>query len=167
MENYSILLVEDEPADQEEFKGLMEKCTNAKFEIMVASTLESALRILAKTCVDCVILDLNLPDVQVASYENFYQPGRTALEVIHDTYPTIAVIILTVTDDDLLGNWLIRHGAQDYYVKKRFGTVHFCRSIVYAIERQGQFRRALEAQEQVRTSLSRMKQLLTLTDPLH
>ncbi|MGD1851182.1 MAG: EAL domain-containing protein [Cyanophyceae cyanobacterium] len=75
---------------------------------------------------DVVLLDLNLPDSQ----------GLDTLVQVQAAAPSLPTVILTNSKDDALAVDAIRHGAQDYLVKRRLQHGSLIRSIRYAIERK-------------------------------
>ncbi|MEM9244568.1 MAG: EAL domain-containing protein, partial [Cyanobacteria bacterium P01_F01_bin.153] len=75
---------------------------------------------------DVVLLDLNLPDSQ----------GLDTLVQVQTAAPSLPTVILTNSKDDALAVEAIRHGAQDYLVKRQLQHGTLIRSIRYAIERK-------------------------------
>ncbi|MEM6503626.1 MAG: EAL domain-containing protein [Cyanobacteria bacterium P01_C01_bin.89] len=75
---------------------------------------------------DVVLLDLNLPDSQ----------GLETLVQLQAAAPSLPTVILTNSKDDALAVEAIRHGAQDYLVKRQLQHSTLIRSICYAIERK-------------------------------
>jgi serine phosphatase RsbU (regulator of sigma subunit) len=76
--------------------------------------------------VDCVLLDLGLPD----------SDGLEALRVVLDVAPSIAVLVLTGLADEHRGTEAVAAGAQDYLVKGAIDGQLLTRAIRYAVERK-------------------------------
>ncbi len=119
-----VLLVEDDDGDAflvEEY--LMETATAV--ELLRARSLAEAEVSLAGP-VDCVLLDLGLPDTS----------GLDGLGRLLGLAPTIAVIVLTGLDDEHRGTEAVSSGAQDYLVKGAIDGQLLTRAIRYAVERK-------------------------------
>lgn len=121
-----ILLVEDDDGDaylvQE---GLAEAAPS--MALRRAQTLADAER-MAVDGVDCVLLDLGLPDTQDAR-------GIDAVRRIRAVAPHVAVVVLTGIGDRL-GLEAVAAGAQDYLVKGEVEPDVLARAISYAFERR-------------------------------
>ena len=72
-------------------------------------TLAEARARAASTAIDCVLLDLDLPDAQ----------GLDGLRALRAAAPDLAVLVLTGLDDERRGVEAVAAGAQDYLVKGR------------------------------------------------
>src|SRR3954451_20539118 len=128
-----ILLVEDDDGDavlvEEQFA-----VTGTDVDIVrVLSLAEAILR--AGPELDCVLLDLDLPDAQ----------GLTALLRLKEVQPDVAVLVLTGFADEQRGVAALSAGAQDYLVKGQIDGPGLARAVRYAVER----RRADEAGRQL------------------
>src|SRR3954453_15036289 len=128
-----ILLVEDDDGDALLVEELL-ALSGARVEITRAATLAEALRIDLQT-IDCVLLDLDLPDAQ----------GLSALHRLKTDRADLAVLVLTGLDDDQRGNEAVGAGAQDYLVKGQIDGHGLARAVRYAVERQS----ADEARQQL------------------
>jgi serine phosphatase RsbU (regulator of sigma subunit) len=128
-----ILLVEDDDGDALLVEELLE-ISGAHVEITRAPTLAEARRAeLAE--IDCVLLDLDLPDAQ----------GLSALHRLKADQADLAVLVLTGLDDERRGNEAVGAGAQDYLVKGQIDGQGLARAVRYAVERQA----ADEARQQL------------------
>jgi serine phosphatase RsbU (regulator of sigma subunit) len=128
-----VLLVEDDEGDARLVHDeLAERLPRAR--ILRSRTLEQALSMLSPT-IDCVLLDLGLPDAV----------GVDAIARLRARMPAIPLIVLTGLDDDAAGNSALEAGAQDYLVKGHVDGDQLARSIRYSIGR----RRAEEAEREL------------------
>jgi serine phosphatase RsbU (regulator of sigma subunit) len=128
-----LLLVEDDDGDAllvEELLGT----TDAPVHLVRAQTL-SAARAEDLARVDCVLLDLDLPDAH----------GLAALHRLKADRSELAVLVLTGFDDEQRGIEAVAAGAQDYLVKGQIDGQGLARAVRYAVER----RRADEARQQL------------------
>ena len=128
-----ILLVEDDDGDALLVQELL-AITGAWVDIARAETLATAVDAVLED-VDCVLLDLDLPDAQ----------GLAALHGLKQAQPDVAVLVLTGLDDELRGTEAVGAGAQDYLVKGQIDGSGLLRAVRYAVER----RRADEARQQL------------------
>lgn len=132
-EDIGVLLVEDDDGDarlvQDELTEWLPRA-----QIVRSRTLEQALSLLG-TSIDCVLLDLGLPDAL----------GVDAVVRLKARMPSIPLIVLTGLDDDTAGNAALQAGAQDYLVKGHVGGEQLVRSIRYSIGR----RRAEETEREL------------------
>ena len=94
------------------------------------SDLAAARTVLHLGHVDCVLLDLFLPDGQ----------GLDSLTQLTTLDPMVPIVILTSLADEQLGLLAVHEGAQDYLVKGNVDGPRLSRSLRHAIERK-----ALEA----------------------
>jgi serine phosphatase RsbU (regulator of sigma subunit) len=83
-----------------------------------------------------VLLDLELPDSR----------GLHGVRWLQETWPSLAVVVLTGLSDEHMGEAAVAAGAQDYLVKGQVDGFLLQRVVRYAVERQ----RAEEAQRQLR-----------------
>ncbi len=130
----AVLVVEDDDGDFLLVAELLEDAL-VRPRVVRARSLQAALGALSGE-VDCVLLDLGLPDAT----------GLGALARVRAAAPAIAVIVLTGLDDEAAGIAAVDAGAQDYLVKGRVDARMLARAIRYAIGR----RQAEEAAQQLR-----------------
>lgn len=90
------------------------------------ATFEDATRVLAEIPIDCVILDLSLPDLD----------GFEAVRRIHEFAPDVAVVVLTDDGDEQGGMAAMAAGAQDYLVRTEIDSPLLIRAVRYATERK-------------------------------
>jgi serine phosphatase RsbU (regulator of sigma subunit) len=129
-----VLLVEDDDGDAllvEDF--LAEALPGAR--LTRSRTLGEALSALDGT-VDCVLLDLRLPDAI----------GLDTVRRVRQRAPDIPLIVLTGLNDESAGGDAVDAGAQDYLVKGTVDGDQLARAIRYSIGR----RQAEDAQQDLR-----------------
>lgn len=132
-EPIGLLLVEDDDGDALLVEDeLAERLPHAR--IARSRTLKEALAALGPG-VDCVLLDLGLPDAL----------GLDAVAQLRSRAPGTPLIVLTGLDEQGTGVAAVEAGAQDYLVKGRVEGEQLARSIHYAIGRH----RADEAEREL------------------
>jgi serine phosphatase RsbU (regulator of sigma subunit) len=119
-----VLLVEDDEGDAFLVRELLLDA-GSEVELTRARTLAEAVLALPRD-VDCVLLDLGLPDAD----------GLSALRSVLDVAPSIAVLVLTGLADEHRGTEAVAAGAQDYLVKGAIDGQLLTRAIRYAVERK-------------------------------
>ncbi|MFD0821764.1 PP2C family protein-serine/threonine phosphatase, partial [Micromonospora zhanjiangensis] len=122
-ERLRVLLVEDDEGDAFLVGELLAE-TGAAIELRVATSLNQARAQMSG--VDCVLLDLGLPDAQ----------GLDGLRQVLDMSSGAAVCVLTGRQDEHLGVGAVAEGAQDYLVKGQVDGVLLARALRYAVERK-------------------------------
>ena len=92
-----------------------------------ADRLSTARRPAARAArVDCVLLDLSLPDAE----------GLEALAQVRTVALDVPIIVLSGRSDEVLAVQAVHEGAQDYLIKGQVDARLLARSINYAIERK-------------------------------
>jgi serine phosphatase RsbU (regulator of sigma subunit) len=120
----TLLLVEDDDGDALLVEDqLAEVLPRAR--VSRSRTLAEALAA-PKAQIDCVLLDLQLPDAA----------GLDGVAGIRVQRPSIPLIVLTGLDDEAAGTTAVEAGAQDYLVKGKVDGGVLSRSIRYAISRR-------------------------------
>lgn len=130
-----VLLIEDDDGDAFLVQELLAEA-GADMVMERARSLADARRQIPGAA--CVLLDLGLPDAR----------GLQALRWLLQHYPEAAIVVLTGTSDEHLGEQAVRAGAQDYLVKGEVSGATLQRVIRYAMER----RRWDETQRQLHTA---------------
>ena len=119
---FTVLLVEDDDGDAVLVAELFEDA-QAPVELRRARSVDEAL---TRLDVDCVLLDLGLPDAH----------GMTALERVTSQKGAPAVVVLTGLSETGVGLRAVAAGAQDYLVKGDVNPELLIRSVRYAIQRR-------------------------------
>jgi PAS domain S-box-containing protein len=131
------LLVEDNLPEARLLQELLQGVGVRSFRLDHVKRLAEAIARLQAEAFDAVLLDLTLPD----SY------GLASLDTLIQQAPSLPVVVLTNTNDDDLAVQAVRHGAQDYLVKRLVTQDMLVRSLRYAIERKQAAEALREANE--------------------
>jgi two-component system, cell cycle sensor histidine kinase and response regulator CckA len=129
--------VEDSAAEARLLQEILKSTILTRFELVPVQRLHDAIAHLQSTHFDVVLLDLTLPD----------STGLDSLSTLTDQFPSVAIVVLTNTNDDELAINAVRHGAQDYLVKRQMNPDTLIRSMRYAIERKQTAEALREANE--------------------
>ncbi|MBL4851867.1 MAG: response regulator [Gammaproteobacteria bacterium] len=132
----NILLVEDDSGDADYLQDIISDAPGVSVNITISDRLENALRALAETDFDTVLLDLNLPDSN----------GIETFKKIHEPNKNTPVIVLTGLNDESTALKCMQEGAQDYLDKTGLSCSLLMRTIRHSIERQ----RLLQVVDQMR-----------------
>ena len=132
-ERIRVLLVEDDDGDALLVEELLLDA-GQPFFMTRARTVAEAARYARD--VGCMLLDLELPDSR----------GLQGVRLLHETFPNLAVVVLTGVADERMGEAAVAAGAQDYLAKGQVDGFVLHRVVRYAVER----RRADVAQRQLR-----------------
>lgn len=125
MNEYNVLVIEDNPGDYQIIMKLLKQSRRFKFNLSNANTLASGKKIISEHLFDVILLDLGLPDSQ----------GLQTFLEINQKITGIPVIIVTGQIDEELAICAVQKGAQDYLVKGSITPEHLSRVIIYSIER--------------------------------
>jgi CheY-like chemotaxis protein len=119
-----ILIVEDSPTDRELLRCLLEpQLENAEF--LEASNLQKAHQILDQGPVNCILLDLQLPD----------SIGGETFEKLMARSPDLPIVVMTNNKDRELALEMIREGAADFIIKDYTDAEGLFRRIIFAVEK--------------------------------
>ncbi len=119
-----ILLIEDNPGDANLVRMLLGE-SSVKHDLIIANTFFDGIDALKEKEISLVLLDLSLPD----------STGFKTLSSYLERSREIPVIVLTGTNNEIVGNQAIKAGAQDFLVKGQFDGKLLGRSIRYALQR--------------------------------
>jgi len=142
-----ILLIEDNPDDQELLQSSLREAHPSNLNIVVAERLADAMELIQSRNFDVILLDISLPD----------SCGLDTFVKLHALASSIPIIILTGRNDEELADMALKEGAQDYIVKGNTDNALLFRSIRYAIERKNselELRKSEELYRTVVTSLA-------------
>lgn len=119
-----VLLIEDDDDDALIVEDLL---SDSAGDIVLrrGRTLTEGLGLLGRG-IDCVLLDLRLPDAS----------GMEGVRRLLQAAPGMAVIVLTGLDDERAGERAVEVGAQDYLVKGKVDGGLLARAIHYAVGRR-------------------------------
>lgn len=124
-----ILIVDDNAHDRADAKAALLKGSSQRYAFLEASFGEEALHICRQTpALDCIILDVGLPDTNAIDVL-----GHLPRDA--DACIAIPVVILTGSADALINQEALRAGAQDYVGKSWLGPESLTRAVGNAIER--------------------------------
>jgi two-component system, cell cycle sensor histidine kinase and response regulator CckA len=121
-----VLLVEDNLAEARFIQEIFKDSLKIQFGITHVNRLGAAIIQLDSADFDVALLDLTLPD----------STGLASLDAAIHHAPDLPIVVLTYNSDDELAIEAVRHGAQDYLVKRNVNLDVLVRSIRYAIERK-------------------------------
>lgn len=133
----NILLVEDNLAEARLLQEVLKGSLISRFNLAHVKRLRDAIAQIEVEHFDVILLDLTLPD----SY------GLASLDSLIEHAPKLPIVVLTNTNDDELAVEAVRHGAQDYLVKRQLNQDILVRSLRYAIERKQAAEALREANE--------------------
>ena len=121
-----LLLIEDDWDYGELVRAMLQRTALAAFELVQVARLADADPHLSDSTVQCVILDLSLPDAS----------GVVAVTRLLARAPDLPVVVLTGWDDEELGLAAVQAGAQDYLTKQSVDGPGLARAVRYAVERK-------------------------------
>jgi diguanylate cyclase len=121
-----ILLIEDNPADARLVQIMLDKDDGRLIEVTHTDRLSHAWACLAEHDIECILVDLSLPDAV----------GLEAVERLHIAAPELPIIVLTGRDELVVAVQALQMGAQDYLIKGRVDGQLLVRALRYALERK-------------------------------
>jgi signal transduction histidine kinase len=131
----TVLFVEDNPGDARLILEMFRDAGDSSLRLEHVDSLAAAVRCLAASDVDVILLDLSLPDSFGLETFGRVQAAATA----------IPIVVLTGLDDATVGLSAVQQGAQDYLIKGQVEGALLVRALGYAIERARLFRQVEEA----------------------
>lgn len=121
-----ILIVEDNSNDRDLLMHLLESRFKQEAKFREAGDLKTALRFLERGDIDCVVLDLQLPD----------STGKDTFLALHERYPHLPTVVITHNHDRELALDMVQSGAADYLIRNYTNEEEIFRRIVFAVERK-------------------------------
>lgn len=122
-----MLLIEDSLADARLLREVLKGSPLCRCELVHVQRLGEGLAQLQPDHeFDLILLDLTLPD----------SDGLASLDAIIRQESRLPIVVLTHLNDDELAVEAVRHGAQDYLVKRSVNQDSLIRSIRYGMERK-------------------------------
>jgi len=123
----TLLLVEDNPGDRALVREMLKEYPSIRpLSLISAKTLSEARRVMKKTPVDAVLLDLLLPDGE----------GLDTLRKFREIDESVPVIVLSGVSEEAVAVSSLSAGAQDFLVKEMVTAPLLLRSVSYAIKRK-------------------------------
>ena len=122
----SILIIEDNPADQELLVENLKSTNLLINDIKIADRLEDAITLLRQQSFSLIFLDFYLPD----------SSGMESFTVLSKENSKIPVIILSGLSDTKLSLKAISLGAQDFLIKGDYTEQSLEKAVRYSIERK-------------------------------
>ncbi len=124
-DTYSVLLVEDDPAQAFLVTKLLEGYSDSGFSVVHVTSLADAMAQLNERSFDILLLDLGLPDAF----------GLQGVHRLCQERPIQPFVVLTAADEPNMARAAIKLGADDYIVKERLKGPTFARSVLHTIDR--------------------------------
>lgn len=137
MEQFKVLLIEDNPDDARLIKEMLAGDKHSVFEVEWKDTLAKGMKRLADGKVDVLLLDLNLPDSR----------GLNTCMTVQEKASLTPVVILTGVDDETIALKAVKKGAQDYLIKGAIDAGQLKQSIRYAVARMSGEERLFTVQQ--------------------
>jgi signal transduction histidine kinase len=120
----NILIIEDKDLDRLFIKRTL-SVTGEEINLLNANSIKEGLAIMDSEQVDCILLDMHLPDGE----------KHEAFDMVFNKNPNIPIILLTGHSDVQLGLELIDKGAQDFINKEDINTKDLIKAIKFSIRR--------------------------------
>jgi len=141
-EDFNILIVEDNPADQYLLQEMLTSSRLGINQLFTAPRLADAISLLQQQTIHFILLDLSLPD-------SF---GIESLTSLREITKQIPIIILTGLSDTEVALEALNQNAQDYLVKGEFNVGLLVKSVEYSLERK-------KIEERIRSSEQKYRQM--------
>jgi PleD family two-component response regulator len=118
--------VEDSPEYALLVREMLSAATEGPLEIAHFESMSAALPHLKDHLVDCVLMDLGLPDTT----------GLGGLAQVQAEAPDLPIVVLSGEQSEEIAIRAVHEGAQDYLVKRAATGEQVLRSVRYAMERK-------------------------------
>ena len=146
-----VLLVDDSPTDRDLIARQLAQVKQLRGTTELSDRLATAMARLERGGIDVVLLDVGLPDSQ----------GLDTVLTIRNTFPEVAIVVLTGVESDDFGLQAIQHGADDYLEKGNMQVEHLARALQYSIIRK----RASSADSQLQVARDIQQRLFPAIPP--
>lgn len=146
-EPLTILIVEDDPASTQSVVDGLKLYPEVRTTVLEARSLAECEKLILERKIDCIVLDLSLPDAG----------GLSALQRIKAKSPTVPVVIYTGTDDIQMGVDAVRAGADNYLVKGSTTHDSIVREILHSIVREERRWKMEEHQRKLESMIASLK----------
>jgi phosphoserine phosphatase RsbU/P len=120
-----VLLIEDNFIDARLVRDSLVNEGETCYRLLHVTCLAEGLVVISSQQVDCVLLDLNLPD----------SSGMDTLMRVRAEKPDLPIVVLTGLDDPPAAERAVEMGAQDYLVKDVLPSPQVARALRYAMAR--------------------------------
>jgi CheY-like chemotaxis protein len=117
-----VVVVDDSESHAALVRAYLRTPSGRDYHMTAATSLRGGIELMAHTAIDCVLLDLTLPD----------SDGFDGLSTIRAAHPDLPVVVLTGSEDDAAGEQALQRGAQDYITKSDMTPRILRRSIARA-----------------------------------
>lgn len=139
-QSMKILLVEDSPVARKLVRDILSNSSETiDFAVKTSGDLAGAIDLLDQESFEVVLLDLGLPD----------SDGIDTVKKVYASCQDVPIIVLTGSDDEVLGVEAIKEGAEDYIIKRDLSMHIGVRTILYAVERKKMKQSLIKAQEEL------------------
>lgn len=149
-----VLLIEDNPGDAKLVSRMLLEAGYPPEALQVAGDLTKALQLLKSKPIEVILLDLNLPDAD----------GREALDILTLHAPSVAVVVLTGTQDEELGLRLVQAGAQGFLYKGSLSRPMLTFALRMALQQKKMEATLRESKEQVQALLENLDEAFFSVD---
>jgi glutamate dehydrogenase (NAD(P)+) len=125
MKSFNVLLIEDSLVQTAVVEEQLAASLTVRFVVTTAGSLSEGLRRFKEHPIHAVLLDLNLPD----------SSGLETFDRVRRAVEGVPIVILTGTDDMMVGAKAVEGGAASYLVKGQTDSIQLSRNLHYAIQR--------------------------------
>ncbi|SFD92116.1 PAS domain S-box-containing protein/diguanylate cyclase (GGDEF) domain-containing protein [Thiohalospira halophila DSM 15071] len=131
-QHLSVLLVEDNPADAQLVRDLLEAIEETTFTVTTVHRLAEAQQKADEAAFDVVLLDMGLPDSEGLVTVQAFRGGPGS---------HLPLVVMTGREEAHLGREALRFGSQDFLRKQDLAPPMLERILLYAVERHRTQRR--------------------------
>jgi diguanylate cyclase (GGDEF)-like protein/PAS domain S-box-containing protein len=120
----AVVLVDDNSARAARISSAIRRRSSTNIQLRAHPTFADGLSDLRAKDADCVLLSASLPDA----------PRTDGIARLREEWPRMAIVMLTMDEDDAFAMEALQAGAQDYLVSDRLDSFTVGRAVRYAIE---------------------------------